>query len=396
MDMQHDTFPAIAHLSFSGDFGGREKVAVSLQRGMLRAGYDCFLYMIVEERLGPDRNENLLRSLGEKNGNWRFFRTDRRFSRVLLKEIGTSLREDGVRIVHCHCYKSLFYAHLLRALGMTKAAVFYTLHGLVLRPGWSSSFIKGTQTVGLRLCDGVIGCSKEILESNIAPGWAGKTAAIINAIEPPAEDYEDIGRMKVAARRRLVEQYGLDADKPIVINVGRLCPQKNFPLYFRLVERFLRESPNGTEANYLLLGNGALEEELREEARRLGVDDKVVFTGFVPDMAGVFTGADLLVQTSIWEGTPMCLLEANSFGLPAVVPDVGGNGDVVDDGGNGALFPVGDLDTLAEKTRAYLEDPSLREKHGRKAFERVRRDFNIADWVRRHVDFYADVVGRKA
>jgi len=378
---------SIVHMSFSGDFGGREKVAASLHRATHRAGYDCRLYMVVEERVGTTGNANLLRSLGDDTARMRFFRTDSRFSVRLLMELRRSLREDGVRLVHCHCYKSLFYSLLLRDCGLADIAVVYTLHGLVLRPGCISSLIRLVQHVGLRLCDGVVGCSEEILRAHVSAGAADRAVAIINAIECPAE-YADIASRRAAARERLLERFGLYGQKPVVINVGRLCPQKNFPLYLRLVARDVERNGGEPGAHYLLLGNGALETELKEEARRLGVERHVVFTGFVAEMDQVFTGADLLVQTSIWEGTPMCLLEAQSYGLAVVVPDVGGNGAVVADGENGALYPVGDMDALAVRVDAYLADARLRERHGQAAYVNVRTRFDMESWVSRHVDFY--------
>lgn len=384
--------PTIAHVSFSGDFGGREKVAASLFKGMENAGYDCRLYMIVEERHGPDRNWNLLKALGDMGSGCRYFRTDNRFSWKLLLELRKALKSDRIGIIHCHCYKSLFYVHLLRTIGMLHGAVFYTLHGLVLRPGWNSSLIKITQSAGLRLCDGVIGCSREILESALSKDWKRKKAVIINAIESRWESFDEVRVLKSEARKRLVEKYDLNPGQPIVINVGRLCPQKNFSLYLRMIETFMDRDNAGAEANFLILGNGEMEKELKEEAAMRGVAGKVVFTGFVADMPEVFSGADLLVQTSIWEGTPMCLLEAQSFGLPAVVPAVGGNIDVVKDGLDGLLYPVNDLDALYKKTISYLTDAQLRLQHGETAFDVVKREFNIGTWIHQHIDFYSEVI----
>lgn len=379
--------PSFAHMSFSGDFGGREKVAASLQRATYQSGYTCWLYMIVEERVGATGNANLLRLLGDDVEYRRFFRTSSRFSFRLLKELQRNLFEDGVRIVHCHCYKSLFYVLLLRNFGLIDVSVVYTLHGLVLQPGWSSTMVQAVQHIGLRLCDGVVGCSEEILRANVPPSIKGRSIAIINAIES-VYDYEALAVARPAARLALAERFGLHADKPVVVNVGRLCPQKNYPLYFRLIARDLQRNAGESSAHYLLVGTGKLEQSLKSEARRLGVEKHVIFTGFIPDMERVFAGADLLVQTSIWEGTPMCLLEAQSFGLPTVVPDVGGNGAVVADGVNGYLYPVGELDVFAARVDAYLADGSMRERHGRAAHDNVRTRFNTENWVRQHVEFY--------
>lgn len=382
--------PVVGHLSFSGDFGGREKVAASLYSSMNEISPSCFLYMIIEERHGADRNRNLLDCLKNIGVNPRFLRTYSRFEVRLLRELSGLLHKDGVGVLHCHCYKSLFYVLLMRSLGMIDGVVVYTLHGLILEDGFFSSIIKAVQNLGVRMCDGVVGCSREILDSSGGGVPKNRSSVIINAIDCPGQDFDSVLGRRESARKKLVSCYRLDADKPIVINVGRLCPQKNFSLYLKMIEAF---SASGKEIpTFLLIGNGELEEKLRNEALERGVEDKVVFTGFVSDMETVYLGADLLVQTSFWEGTPMCLLEARSYGLPVVAPMVGGNCDVVNDSRDGFMFSSGNLDVLLAKTLEYISDPQIRAEHGRLAFEDVRKRFNTHEWALKHFDFYSRLV----
>lgn len=384
---------AVTHVSFSGDFGGREKVALGLCRGMLDAGLDCHLHIVVEARAGDERNENLMLRLGEVRGFGHLFKTRARFSPRLLVKLAASFREHGIAVAHCHCYKSLYYTLLMRLFGLYKGAVVYTLHGLILPKGVMSSLIHAVQQFGLHRADGVIGCSREILRSSFPDPLGVKTDSIINAIELPDEDYEALAAGKADARRELVERYGLDPEGAIIINVGRLNPQKNYPLYLELIRQRREASPEGKE-NFLIVGSGELRDELGAMAVELGVDDDVIFTGFVSDMDTLYRGADVLVQTSVWEGTPMCLLEARSYALPAVAPAVGGNVDVVRSGEDGVLYPVGDLGQLAEGLDGYLADAGVRASHGRRAFDRVKDDFSIGVWVQRHADFYLSVLGR--
>jgi len=383
---------AVAHVSFSGDFGGREKVALGLCRGMLDAGLDCHLYIVVEARAGRERNENLMRRLGDIGGFGHLFRTKARFSPRLMVRLAASLRKHSIAIAHCHCYKSLYYCLLMRLFGLYKGKIVYTLHGLILPKGFMSSLIHAVQQFGLHRADGVIGCSREILRSSFPDPKGVKTDSIINAIEMPEDEYEAFETGRAEARKALIERYGLNPDQPIVINVGRLNPQKNYPLYLELIRRQRDGSPEA-KVNFLIVGSGELREELEANAVELDVADDVIFTGFVSDMDTLYRGADILVQTSVWEGTPMCLLEARSYGLPAVAPAVGGNVDVVMSGEDGILFPVGDLRQLAEGLDGYLADPALCDAHGRSAFERVKNDFSIRVWVRQHADFYQNVLG---
>jgi glycosyltransferase involved in cell wall biosynthesis len=361
-----------------------------LCRSLRESGLECLLYMVVEERAGAKRNENLMDSLGDVGRFAHVFRTHSRFSPRLLYRLAASLRGQGVRVVHCHCYKSLYYAVLMRRLGLIDGVVVYTLHGLVLPSGAMSWFIRSCQLIGLRMADGVIGCSREILASSFPDPGKVKTTSIINAVELPETEYAALESGRARARRELVERYRLDPEGLVVINVGRICPQKNYPLYLELIRREQERMP-GSNTNHLIVGNGELQADMEALAESLGIRRRVVFTGFVSDMDMVYRGADLLVQTSTWEGTPMCLLEARSYGLPIVAPAVGGNVDVVDSGLDGTLYPTGDMPSLWEGYAAYVLSSDLRRRHGRAAHEQTGRKFGTRDWARRHVEFYGQV-----
>lgn len=383
---------AIAHVTFSGDFGGREKVAVELCRSLRELGQESLLFVVIEERAGKKRNQNLLDSLGDYARFGQTFRTRRRFSPRLMYTLSKSFRAQGVRVVHCHCYKSLYYAVMMRVTGLLDAAVVYTLHGLILPSGVMTSLIRGSQYLGLRLADGVIGCSREILVSSFPDPYGVKTTAIINAIPLPAESYAELQISKSQARSELIKRYSLDPQGLIVINVGRICPQKNYALYLDLIRQDQADNPS-SNTNFLIVGDGELQLELESKVDLLGLSKRVVFTGFVSDMDTVYRGADILVQTSIWEGTPMCLLEARSYGLPVVAPIVGGNADVVENGRDGFLYPVRELNALKAQYVLYVASSELRHGHGKAAFERIGKEFGTRTWALKHMDFYEGLKG---
>lgn len=378
---------AIAHVTFSGDFGGREKVALELCRSLRELGQESLLFVVIEERAGKKRNQNLLESLGDYSRFGQSFSTRSRFSPRLMFRLSRSFRDQGVRIVHCHCYKSLYYAVMMRLMGILDAFIVYTLHGLILPSGVMASLIRGCQRIGLRMADGVIGCSREVLATSFPNPNGVKTAAIINAIELPADNYAALQATKSQARDELVKRYSLDPHGLIVINVGRICPQKNYAMYLDLIQKNLADNPS-SHTNYLIVGDGELQSELEAKADLLGLRSRLVFTGFVSDMDTVYRGADMLVQTSIWEGTPMCLLEARSYGLPVVAPAVGGNVDVVESGRDGFLYPVSDMGALMNHYASYVTNPELRQSHGKAAFERIGNEFGTREWALKHLDFY--------
>lgn len=380
----------VAQFSFSGDFGGREKVALGLFHSLREVGQKCLLYVVVEERAGKKRNKNLMQSLGDIGPQVQIFTTRSRFSPALLFRLARSFNKENVCVVHCHCYKALFYSVLMRFLGLLDAVVTYTLHGLILPKGIRASLIRISQTMGMYMIDGVIGCSHEILVSSFPKPKKVRTISIINAVKLPEDDFATLQASKFLAQAELVRRYRLDPAGLVVINVGRLCPQKNYPLFLEMVRQGLELEP-ASKTNFLIVGNGELQVELETLAAQFGVQRHVVFTGFVSDMDLIYRGADLLIQTSVWEGTPMCLLEARAYGLPVVAPAVGGNVDVVESGNDGFLYPVDDVDALMKHYVTYVTNAELRHRHGQAAFQQIGSKFGTRDWALRHMDFYENL-----
>ena len=116
------------------------------------------------------------------------------------------------------------------------------------------------------------------------------------------------------------------------------------------------------QVGLLLPGEGALRKSCMELADSLGLADRVVFRGYVTDMPLWYAAADAAASSSRSEGLPFNVMEALYFGLPAVVSNVKGNSDLVQDGRNGYLFSYGDSRECAEKIERLLRSGPLMER----------------------------------
>lgn len=114
----------------------------------------------------------------------------------------------------------------------------------------------------------------------------------------------------------------------------------------------------------VLPGEGALLETCKALAKELGVENRVIFPGFVSDIGKVLAHADIAVSSSRSEGLPFNLMEAMSFGLPVVASNVKGNADLVIDGTTGFLFPYNDEKAFAAAVKKLLDHRELLETMG--------------------------------
>lgn len=133
------------------------------------------------------------------------------------------------------------------------------------------------------------------------------------------------------------------------------------------------------EARFLIVGNGPLLDYHKSLARKLGIEDKVKFLGWIPneEVPRILSAADVYVSTSFSDGTSASLLEAMACGLPVVVARIPANEEWVTEGKNGHLVPPGDSGELAECVARVLVDGKLRSRMRKASLEITKER---ADW----------------
>ncbi len=145
-----------------------------------------------------------------------------------------------------------------------------------------------------------------------------------------------------------------DGQGPVILGVGRLATQKNFPLLIRAVARVREQRP----VRLLILGEGEDRPELEALVHDLGLDECVSLPGFVDNPYAHMRQADLFVLSSVWEGLPTVLIEALACGCPVVSTDCpSGPMEILDGGTYGALVPMQDTEALANAIITSLDNP---------------------------------------
>lgn len=143
-----------------------------------------------------------------------------------------------------------------------------------------------------------------------------------------------------------------------------------------LVDALARARTRGTQASLRLVGKEMYEGEeamLRKQVEELGLDEAVHFAGRreAAELAEEYRSADVICLPSKREVLPMALLEAMSFGVPALASPVGGIPDIIEDGVSGVLVPNGDVDRLAAEIERLHAEPETRRRLAGAARERV-------------------------
>jgi glycosyltransferase involved in cell wall biosynthesis len=158
-----------------------------------------------------------------------------------------------------------------------------------------------------------------------------------------------------AARRMPAHPWFAPGEPPVVLGVGRLTRQKDFPTLIRAFARVRHAVP----ARLLVLGEGEDRPALEAIVAELGLGADVALPGFRDDALACMAGAAVFVLSSAWEGLPTVLIEAMAAGTRVVSTDCpSGPREILQDGRLGALVPVGDAEALAAAISRALADAS--------------------------------------
>ena len=250
------------------------------------------------------------------------------------------------KLVHCHSpiggalTRLAFRKHRKRG---TK--VIYTAHGFHFYKGaplrnWLVFY--PAERILSRFTDTLITINKEdylrakttfhAKETVYVPGIGINTAKFAN----------NDGRQKVR------KEFGIPEDKTVFLSVGELNTNKNHRIAIQGLSKL------DCDFTYIIVGQGVLEEDLKQTAKEAGIGDRVIFAGFRTDVADFYSAADCFIFPSFREGLSVSLMEAMAGGMTIVCSRIRGNTDLVDEGKGGYLFDPHSEEEFTAAVRSVL------------------------------------------
>ena len=177
------------------------------------------------------------------------------------------------------------------------------------------------------------------------------------------------------------------ADGPPLVGMVANCNRtvKRVQDFIQAATLVRRDRP---ESRFVVVGDGPLRPKFEELSRSLGLGDAMRFVGQIPEPLDLVRGFHVGVIPSESEGFCNAILEYMACGVPVVATAVGGNPEMVCDGENGFLVPVGDVRQMAEKISFLLRQDALRKRMGIVNRARVARQFSVGRMVAAHETFY--------
>jgi len=172
-------------------------------------------------------------------------------------------------------------------------------------------------------------------------------------------------------------------DSKVVFSAGRLGFQKG---YERLIDAWSAIVDRFPDWKLIIAGEGEEKDKLESQIRECGMERSVSLIGATNDIRACYEKASVVALSSRFEGLPMLLLEAQSFGLPLVAFQCKcGPKDIITDGVDGFLVPEGDSKALSQKLATVMADDKLRNSMGKAAYKssfKYDEDVIMNQWER--------------
>ncbi len=239
--------------------------------------------------------------------------------------------------------------------------------------------------IALPQFDDVITVSQDMKRQVLSGGTRPERVHVVNTGLEPTTFFSTLSRQEARAR------LGVPQDACVVGTVSRVYVEKGHRYLIDALS-LIKQPP----VHLLIVGDGPARTELEEQAARLGVRERVTFTGYCDDLPAAFRAMDIFAQPSILaEGFPTSVLEAQLAGLPVVATNVGGTSETLRHGETGLLTLPRRPGALAEAITTLAESAARREEMGERGRVWVRETFTLDAMISNVSEVYRHACERR-
>ena len=366
----------VLHLLSSTGYHGAENMAAELIRQLSAQGVNNHLGVF---RSSDRSNTDILGATQGHVENGTVYDCRGRFDMRTVFALRQYIVSHDIDIIHSHKYKTNLYA-LLANIGLRRK-LFSTCHNW-LGDSFTMRFYAWLDKRILRNFDMIVGVSNEIRDELKKHVSHEKIMKVGNGI--------DIQKYKKPVDKKEAKRVLHVDDKQVIGFVGRLSPEKGIGYLLRAVSSLINEGQN---VCVMIVGDGEQIGVLREEARALKMEDRVIFTGNRSDTPMLYGAMDVFVLPSLQEAFPMVILEAMACGVPVVATRVGDVAEIFEPNTSGLLVEAGDVTTLQNAIKEVLTDKNAAARMSEAARTRTEQRFSSVAMAKQYYSLYQRIMG---
>lgn len=297
---------------------------------------------------------------------------------IVLCKLYRLCRSGKFDVVHTHSSKTGFLGRIAAKLAGIKGII-HTVQGFSFHPHQKKLefiFYRILEKIATYFCDKIISVNKYEYDMAINTNLVkkDKIGVIYNAVELPSLNLQNNSE-----NLNLRYDLGFSNDDIIIGTVTRFTIPKNNLI---LVDIALDIVQRNDKIKFIFLGDGKELQEARAKVITARCQDRILLPGFqynIPSWLKIF---NIFILYSSWEGLPLSILEAMSFGKPIIASNIKGNNEVVQNGVNGLLVDIGDYGGVKEAIFKLASHQDIREQMGKKSREIVEEKFNFSHFCK--------------
>jgi len=316
------------------------------------------------------------------------------------RQIKKIIQEFKPDIVHTHAAK----AGALGRIAATECkvpVVLHTFHGHVFHSYFNpvaTSIFLNIERFLVNRCTHIIAISEIqkgefVNRHKLAPAEKIVTLPIGLELERFSSDLEN-------KRKQFREKYNVKDDEVAIGIIARLAPIKNHSHFLQAIAELRKHTDQAFRV--FVVGGGETLEEMVELADGLKLFEKtdsgepiIKFTSWIKDIDVVNAGLDVVCLSSLNEGTPVSLIEAQAAKRAVLSTDVGGVRDAVIDGETGFVVPKDDMDSYIKQLKKLVEDPDLRKQFGNVGQTFVQGKYSLDIFIENQKKLYKKLLVEK-
>lgn len=287
------------------------------------------------------------------------------------------LKQWKIDILHAHLFHPTVLGTVVGRLAGVPVIV-STRHGIEI--GGSLRDIANASVAGFR--DRTITVSEYVRQVELQRTRQGRSKVIVI---PNGVNNQSLSVLDPALVASFRAEWNLTTDDIVIGTVARFVEQKGLGYLLAAAKKLRFTYP---KLKLLLIGDGPLEQQLRQKTLEFGLGENVVFGGIRTEIAEILSIMDVMVMPSILEGFGIAILEAMACGVPVVATDVGGIPEVVANGDTGILVPARSSEALAKAIGILLADPVIRKQMADLGRTRAVNEFDITRTISKIEDLY--------
>lgn len=315
------------------------------------------------------------------------------------KQVQKIIKDFKPDIVHTHSAKPGAVGRLA-ASSLDIPAIVHTYHGHVFHSYFGklkTNFIINTERFLAKKSHALIAISDK-QKSELAEDFRIADRTKFKVI-PLGFELKKFSEDQGQKRQKFRSEFNLKDDEIAIGIIGRLVPIKNHNLFLEGINYLLNATSKKIKA--FIIGDGETRQALEHKAKQLNIpfsdhdpNASLIFTSWRNDIDVINAGLDIIALTSLNEGTPVSLIEAQAANKPIVSTRVGGIGDIVLENETALLSDTNDIVSFRENLLRLVEDDALRTSFNQKGAEHVKKKFSVERLANDMSDLYYELLDK--